>query len=47
MDRPTKLAPAFVCGRRTGGNAMELMRKVRRASSPDVRFQLATDGLQS
>jgi hypothetical protein len=26
---------------------MELMRKVRRASSPDVRFQLTTDGLQS
>jgi hypothetical protein len=25
----------------------ELMRKVRRASSPDVRFQLTTDGLQS
>jgi transposase-like protein/IS1 family transposase len=47
MDRPTKLVLAFVCGRRTGENAMELMRKVRRASSPDVRFQLTTDGLQS
>jgi hypothetical protein len=33
MDRPTKLVLAFVCGRRTGENAMELMRKVRRASS--------------
>ena len=47
MDRPTKLVLAFVCGRRTGENAMELMRKVRRASSSDVRFQLTTDGLQS
>src|ERR1035437_4687828 len=47
MDRPTKLVLAFVCGRRTGENAMELMRKVRRASSPDVRFQLTTDGLES
>ena len=47
MDRPTKLVLAFVCGRRTGENAMELMRKVRRATSPAVRFQLTTDGLQS
>src|ERR1035438_4982223 len=47
MDRPTKLVLAFVCGRRTGENAMELMRKVRRASSLDVRFQLTTDGLES
>jgi transposase-like protein/IS1 family transposase len=45
MDRPRKLVLAFVCGRRTGANAMELMRKVRRATSPDVRFQLTTDGL--
>ncbi len=47
IDRPTKLVLAFVCGRRTGENAMELARKVRRASSPAVRFQLTTDGLQS
>jgi transposase-like protein/IS1 family transposase len=47
MDRPTKLVVAFVCGRRTGENAMALMRKVRRVTSPDVRFQLTTDGLQS
>ena len=47
MDRPTKLVLAFVCGRRTGENAMALMQKVRRATSPDVRFQLTTDGLQS
>jgi len=47
IDRPTKLVLAFVCGRRTGANAMELARKVRRASSPAVRFQLTTDGLES
>ena len=47
IDRPTKLVLAFVCGRRTGENAMELARKVRRASSPAVRFQLTTNGLQS
>jgi IS1 family transposase len=47
IDPPTKLVCAFVCGRRTGENAMELARKVRRATSPDVRFQLTTDGLQA
>ena len=47
IDRPTKLVCAFVVGRRTGANAMELARKVRRATSKDVRFQLTTDGLQS
>ena len=47
IDRATKLVVAFVCGRRTGANAMELARKVRRATSKDVRFQLTTDGLQS
>jgi transposase-like protein/IS1 family transposase len=47
IDRPTKLVLAFVCGRRTAANAMELMRKVRRATSPAIRFQLTTDGLQS
>jgi hypothetical protein len=26
---------------------MDLMRKVRRATSPDVRFQLTTDGLKA
>jgi transposase-like protein/IS1 family transposase len=47
IDRPTKLVLAFLCGRRTNENAMELARKVRRATSPDVRFQLTTDGLQA
>jgi transposase-like protein/IS1 family transposase len=47
IDRPTKLVLAFVVGRRTSANAMELCRKVRNASSPDVRFQLTTDGLQA
>lgn len=47
IDRPTKFVVAFVCGRRTLANAMELTRKVRRITSPDVRFQLTTDGLQA
>jgi transposase-like protein/IS1 family transposase len=47
MERHSKVVLAFVVGRRTGANAMELMRKVRIATSPDVRFQLSTDGLQS
>lgn len=47
IDRPTKLVLAFVVGRRSGENAMDLARKVRRATSPDVRFQLTTDGLQA
>ena len=47
IDRLTKLVVAFVCGRRTSANAMEVCRKVRRATSPDVRFQLTTDGLQA
>jgi IS1 family transposase len=47
IDRPTKLVLAFVCGRRTAANALKPTEKVRRASSPEVRFQLTTDGLQS
>ncbi len=47
IDRPTKLVLAFVCGRRTAANALALAEKVRRATSPKVRFQLTTDGLQS
>jgi transposase-like protein len=42
MERNTKLVLAFVVGRRTVKNAMELMAKVRRATSPDTRFQLTT-----
>jgi IS1 family transposase len=47
IDRPTKLVVAFMCGRRTLANAMELTRKVRNVTSPDIRFQLTTDGLKS
>lgn len=47
IERHTKLVLAFVVGRRTSANAMDLMRKVRRATSPAVRFQLSTDGLIS
>ena len=47
LDRDTKLVLAFVVGRRTSANAMELMRKLRRATSEDTRFQLTTDGHQS
>jgi len=47
IDRPTKLVCAFVCGKRTGENAMELCRQIRRATNPAVRFQLTSDGLQA
>ena len=47
IDRPTKLALVFVCGRRTNENAMELARKVRRATSAATRFQLTTYGLHA
>ncbi len=47
IERNMKLVLAFVVGRRTGRNAFELMRKVRRATSRDCRFQLTTDGLTS
>ncbi len=44
IERNSKLVLASVTGKRSAENAMELMRKVRRATSPDVRFQLTTDG---
>jgi len=47
IDRPTKMVLAFVVGRRTSANALELCRKVRRATSADVRFQLTTDALKA
>jgi transposase-like protein/IS1 family transposase len=47
IERKTKVVLAFVVGRRTSENAMELMRKVRRATSAASRFQLTTDGLQA
>lgn len=45
IERNTKLALAYVVGRRSVQNAFELMRKLRRATSPLQRFQLTTDGL--
>jgi hypothetical protein len=47
MERHSKLVLAFVLGRHTADNAMELMRKVRRATTSEVRFQLTTNGLKS
>ncbi|MGA2153473.1 MAG: IS1 family transposase [Bryobacteraceae bacterium] len=47
IDRPTKMVLAFVVGRRTSANALELCRKVRRATSAAVRFQLTTDALKA
>jgi IS1 family transposase len=38
---------AFAVGRRTLDKAFELALKLRRATSPDVRFQLTTDGLRA
>jgi transposase-like protein len=46
IERNTKLILAFVVGRRTLENAIELTEKIRRATTPD-RFQITTDGLQS
>jgi IS1 family transposase len=45
LERHTKLVLAFAVGRRTLEKAFELTFKVRRATSPNVRFQLTTDGL--
>lgn len=47
LESNTKLVLAFTVGRRTLDKAMELMFKVRRATSPDSRFQLTTDGLKA
>jgi len=47
IERNMKVVLGFVVGKRTGENAMDLMRQVRRATSPAVRFQLSTDGLES
>src|SRR6266545_5870141 len=46
LERASKLVLAFTVGKRTLENAMSLMRKVRRATSPDSPFQLTTDGLK-
>jgi transposase-like protein/IS1 family transposase len=47
LERNTKLVLAFTVGKRTLDHAMELMFKVRRATSPSSRFQLTTDGLKA
>jgi transposase-like protein/IS1 family transposase len=47
IERHTKLILAFAVGRRTLDKAFELMFKLRRATSPDSRFQLTSDGLQA
>jgi transposase-like protein/IS1 family transposase len=47
LERNTKLILAFAVGRRTLDKAFELMLKVRRATNPDVRFQLTSDGLRA
>jgi transposase-like protein/IS1 family transposase len=47
LERNTKLILAFAVGRRTLEKAFELMLKVRRATNPNVRFQLTSDGLRA
>jgi IS1 family transposase len=44
IDPKFKLVLAFVCGPRASENAMELIRQLREATFPNVRFQLTTDG---
>ncbi|HWB83881.1 MAG TPA: IS1 family transposase [Bryobacteraceae bacterium] len=47
IERYSKLVVAFTVGRRSVDKAFELMFKVRRATSPESRFQLTTDGLKA
>ena len=47
IERHTKLVLAFTVGRRTLDEAFRLCLKIRRATSPDHRFQLTSDGLQA
>jgi transposase-like protein/IS1 family transposase len=47
LERNTKLVLSYSVGRRTLEHAMDLMLKLRRATSPDQRFQLTTDGLRA
>lgn len=47
IERNFKIVLGFVVGKRTAENAQELMRQVREATSPAVRFQLTTDGLEA
>lgn len=45
MDANTKLVPSFVVGKRSGQNALELMRDLQ--FRVNNRFQLTTDGYRS
>lgn len=45
IEARTKLVLAFHVGKRTGKDAIEFTRKLRRATSATQRFQLTTDGL--
>ncbi len=47
IEARTKLVLTFVVGKRTGRDAIEFTRKLRRATSATKRFQLTTDGLQA
>lgn len=47
IEARTKLILAFVISKRTGKDAIEFTRKLRRATSATQRFQLTTDGLQA
>jgi IS1 family transposase len=47
LERNTKLVLSYSVGRRTLNHAMDLMRKLRRATSADQRFQLTSDGLRA
>jgi len=46
IERNTKVVLAFTVGRRTLDEAFRLALKLRRATSPNQRFQLTSDGLQ-
>lgn len=47
IEARTKLVLTFVVGKRTGRDAIEFTRKLRRATSATKRFQLTSDGLQA
>jgi transposase-like protein/IS1 family transposase len=47
LEKKTKLILAYAVGRRSLDKAFELTFKIRRATSPESRFQLTTDGLKA
>jgi transposase-like protein/IS1 family transposase len=47
IERNTKIVLAFSVGRRTLDEAFRLCLRLRRATSPHLRFQLTSDGLQA